>query len=243
MRKDSLSGWPPAPVTEVFSRLFQAHGPQGWWPGDGAFEIMVGAVLTQNTAWTNVVQAIANLRRAGRLSPEAIHATKDPELAELLRPSGYFNLKAQRLRALCEFLLGSGGIEALAERPTASLRADLLRVKGIGPETADDILLYALERPVFVIDTYTRRLLSRLGMIRGDEAYEDLRAAVEAVFPGETQRLNEFHALIVHHAKVHCRRQPACVGCPLAVGCVLFLSGAGDLPAAIVAESLLIGGR
>ncbi len=238
MNRDSLSGWRPSPLAEVFARLFGAYGPQGWWPGDGVFEIMVGAVLTQNTAWTNVELAIANLRRASRLSPEAIHETREAELAELLRPSGYFNLKAQRLGALCEFLLGSGGIEALAERSTASLRADLLRVKGIGPETADDILLYALERPVFVIDAYTRRLLSRLGMIRGDEAYEALRAGVEAVFPGETQRLNEFHALIVQQAKRHCRRQPACVGCPLAVGCALFLGGTGDLPAAVVAESL-----
>ena len=138
--------------------LFRAHGKQHWWPGNSRFEIMVGAVLTQNTAWVNVERAIANLKGANRLSPDAIVGTHSKSLARWLKPSGYFNVKSRRLRALCRWILDQGGLRRLARMPTDRLREVLLSVHGIGPETADDILLYAFNRPVFVIDAYTRRL-------------------------------------------------------------------------------------
>jgi endonuclease III related protein len=203
----------------LFQRLLEAYGPQHWWPGDGAFEIMVGAVLTQNTAWGNVEKAIARLVEAGRLTPEAIVALPPGHLAELIRPAGYFNVKARRLQSLCRFLLEAGGIEALGRRPTAQLRADLLAVHGVGPETADDILLYALERPVFVVDAYTRRLGSRLGLLREPTGYEDIRAAFEGALGLDPSLLNELHALIVHHAKHVCRKRPRCGECCLAAQC------------------------
>ncbi|MGE0081964.1 MAG: endonuclease III domain-containing protein [Thiohalomonadaceae bacterium] len=207
----------------VFRSLFDRYGPQHWWPGETPFEVMVGAVLTQNTAWTNVERAIHNLKANAALEPAAIVAARHEDLAGWLRPSGYFNVKAERLRGFCAWYLERGGLEALSGVPTAALRADLLAVKGIGPETADDILLYAFERPVFVIDAYTRRLFSRLGQVRGDEPYEELRARFERELRGtDAERValyNEYHALIVRHAKEACRRRPACEACPLAGTC------------------------
>lgn len=199
----------------VYRTLIKTHGPQEWWPGDGAFEIMVGAVLTQNTAWINVERAIDNLKRAGALSPELIVRAHPRRLASWLRPSGYFNVKAARLKSLCRWLLAQGGVRALGRRPTASLRQALLEVHGIGPETADDILLYAFGRPVFVIDAYTRRLFARLGAIAGNEDYETLRARFETSLPPSVSLYNEFHALIVAHAKDVCRPRPRCETCCL----------------------------
>jgi len=199
----------------VYQRLHGAHGPQSWWPGDTRFEIMVGAVLTQNTAWTNVEKAIANLKTAHALTPEAIAAAPHRRLAAWLRPSGYFNVKAQRLRAFCRWLLEQGGERRLARWPTARLRAALLTVHGVGPETADDILLYAFNRPVFVIDAYTRRLFRRLGVIDGGEHYESLRELFEARLGADVPLFNEYHALIVAHAKEVCRPRPRCAGCCL----------------------------
>jgi endonuclease-3 related protein len=203
----------------VYRRLAAAHGPQRWWPGDSRFEIMVGAVLTQNTAWTNVEKAIANLKLAHALSPEAIAGARHRQLADWLRPSGYFNIKAQRLRAFCRWLIAQGGVRRLARRPTAPLRAALLGVHGIGPETADDILLYAFERPVFVIDAYTRRIFQRLGVIDGDEDYESLRQLFETRLDADVPLFNEYHALIVAHGKDICRSRPRCTGCCLARSC------------------------
>jgi endonuclease-3 related protein len=203
----------------VYRRLLATHGPQHWWPGDSAFEIMVGAVLTQNTAWSNVERAIANLKRAGGLTPAAIARTPPARLAAWLRPSGYFNVKARRLKSLCRWLLAQGGMRAIAGRPTARLRHELIAVHGVGPETADDILLYAFERPVFVIDAYTRRLFARLGIIQGDEGYETLRHLFEHALPSEAALFNEYHALIVRHAKEVCRRRPRCSDCCLARDC------------------------
>lgn len=203
----------------VYRRLHAVHGPQHWWPGDTAFEIMVGAVLTQNTAWSNVEKAIANLKRAKALSPEAIAHAPHRELADWLKPSGYFNVKAKRLRAFCTWLLAQGGTRRLTRWPTPKLREALLGVHGIGPETADDILLYAFQRPVFVIDAYTRRLFGRLKMVRGDEPYETLRAGIEAWLGADVPLFNEYHALIVAHAKHICRPKPRCGGCALGVLC------------------------
>ncbi len=206
----------------VYDRLFGHFGPQHWWPGDTPFEIMVGAILTQNTAWTNVEKAIANIKANSALSAESIAAAPLAQLAEWLRPSGYFNIKAERLQTFCRWLLESGRQQDLEHLPTRELRHALLSVKGVGPETADDMLLYAFGRPVFVIDAYTRRLFSRLGLITGEEGYETLRALVEETFgrSGEQAPLfNEFHALIVAHAKDYCRKRPLCRGCPLARRC------------------------
>jgi endonuclease-3 related protein len=214
---------PPDLLWAVYERLLQAYGPQGWWPADSPFEVCVGAVLTQNAAWGNVEQAIARLRRAGRLSLEGIIDCPPEHLGDLVRPSGYFNVKARRLRNLCVFLAGAGGLDALARRPLGEQRAGLLGVNGIGPETADDVLLYALDRPVFVIDTYTRRLVQRLGLATGSESYEALRLGFEQALASRDGRaagrevvvFNEYHALIVRHAKVACRKRPDCAGCVL----------------------------
>jgi len=203
----------------IYQKLHAAYGPQHWWPGETRFEIMVGAVLTQNTAWINVERAIANLKRARALSPERIAGARARQLAAWLRPSGYFNVKARRLKSLCRWLLGQGGVRALARLGTPELRARLLAVHGVGPETADDIVLYAFGRPVFVIDAYTRRLFARLGMIRGDEGYETLRHGFERSLAADADLFNEFHALIVRHAKEVCRVTPRCLDCCLARNC------------------------
>jgi endonuclease-3 related protein len=203
----------------LYEQLHAAHGAQDWWPADSPFEVAVGAVLTQNTAWTNVERAIAGLKAAGMLSCEAILAATHEELAERIRPAGYFNVKARRLRHLCVFLADKGGLEALASLPTRTLRPALLAVNGIGPETADDILLYALDRPVFVIDAYTRRLLVRHGLASGTEDYETLRAGFERALPADVALFKEYHALIVEHAKQACRRRPRCGDCALVETC------------------------
>lgn len=210
-------------IRAIFRRLHQAYGPQDWWPGDTPFEIMVGAVLTQNTAWRNVERAIANLIAHHALSPEAILAARPEQLADWLKPSGYFNVKAGRLRNFCHWYLAQGGLEALGAWPLPVLREGLLSVNGIGPETADDIVLYAFERPVFVIDAYTRRLFSRLALLDAAMVYESMRAAFEAAFTSEPERVavfNEYHALIVVHAKNVCRsRRPLCQACCLRTRC------------------------
>jgi endonuclease-3 related protein len=207
---------------QIHDKLLKYYGPQHWWPAKTPFEVMVGAILTQNTAWTNVEKAIANLRQAKVLNAQAIADLPADALAELIRPSGYFNIKAKRLQNFCRWYLAQGGLKALQQRDTTELRHALLSVNGVGPETADDMLVYAFERPVFVIDAYTRRLFSRIGLIGGDEGYEHLREQVEQAFVRDKSRLrrfNELHALIVIHAKAHCRKQPACKGCPLSTDC------------------------
>lgn len=212
------------PVTSLlflwlFERLAKAYGPQHWWPGDTPFEIMVGAILTQNTAWTNVEKAIDRLKAAGKLDPWLLVECTPEELAELIRPAGYFNVKARRLQSFCRFFLEAGGLEWLAAQPTNELRKLLLAVHGVGPETADDMVLYAFERPVFVVDAYTRRLGERLGMLRGGEGYEEIRAVFETALGPDVRTFNELHALIVQHAKHVCRKRPICSGCCLADQC------------------------
>jgi endonuclease-3 related protein len=196
----------------VYQRLLDHYGAQHWWPADSPFEVMVGAVLTQNTAWSNVEKAIANLKSMDRLSLESLLAMPRERLARLIRPAGYFNVKAQRLQSLCRFLQQNPSLDRL---DTETLRKRFLSVYGIGPETADDILLYAFNRPVFVIDAYTRRLFNRLGLIQHDCDYETLRSGFEAALQRDSALFNEYHALIVVHAKAHCRTKPLCTGCPL----------------------------
>jgi len=193
----------------------KTHGPQDWWPGDTPFEIMVGAVLTQNTSWINVEKAINNLKQAQALAPEKIVSTHHNTLARWLRPSGYFNIKAKRLKNFCHWYLEQGKHDKLSKLGTDELRQQLLSVNGVGPETADDIVLYAFERPVFVIDAYTRRIFYRLGKIGGDENYEELRSLFEKKMAKDVQVYNEYHALIVKQGKDICRSRPDCDRCCL----------------------------
>ena len=206
-------------LTDLYERLLAAYGRQQWWPADSAFEVAVGAVLTQNTNWSNVERALANLKTAGTLSLDALVALHPGELAQLIRPSGYYNIKAERLRQLCLYLQRIGGLDTLREQPLEAARNGLLSVKGVGPETADDILLYAVDRPVFVIDTYTRRLLQRHALARGDESYDTLRRGFEAVLPAEPALFRQYHALFVQHAKQACRKRPECSACCLQASC------------------------
>lgn len=207
---------------QIYQRLLHAYGPQHWWPADSAFEVMVGAVLTQNTSWVNVERAIANLKQENALSATKIAAMSHSDLARLLTPAGYFNVKATRLQNFCNWYEEQGGLRKLSRQPTHDLRKLLLDVNGIGPETADDMLLYAFNRPIFVIDAYTRRLFLRLGYIEGDESYETLRTLFEAKLVRVNEKVtlfNEYHALIVHHAKYFCRSKPVCGECCLRKRC------------------------
>jgi len=197
----------------VYQRLLEAYGAQNWWPADSTFEVMIGAVLTQNTAWANVEKAIANLKQSDCMTLDKILASSEEELAQLIRPSGYFNIKAKRLKNLCLWIAENGGEFKLAEVSTDTLRSSLLQVNGVGPETADDILLYAFERPVFVIDTYTRRLFANLRLIGGDEPYEELREIFEAELEADVILFNQYHALIVRHAKEKCLKTSDCRHC------------------------------
>ena len=206
-------------LTTVFDALYGSYGPQHWWPGETPFEIMVGAVLTQNTAWTNVEKAIANLVAHDRLDADRIVAARKDQLANWLRPSGYFNVKAERLKNFCCWYLDAGGYKCLSGLETDEWRQSLLSVNGVGPEPADDILLYAVGRPVFVIDAYTRRLFSRLGLFAGDEPYDVMRLAIEKALGPDTGLFNEYHALVVRHAKQVCRPRPDCDACVLRARC------------------------
>lgn len=217
---------PGGALRDTYGRLHAAYGPQGWWPAETPFEVMVGAVLTQNTSWRNVERALAALRAAGWLDPESITAIPVARLAECIRPAGCPTVKARRLAAYCRWLLDSGGEEALAGVATLVLRRELLGVHGVGPETADAILLYAFGRPVFVIDAYTRRLFRRMGIFRGDESYEALRQAFEQAMGPRPSVLNEYHALIVEHAKRACAARPRCDGCVLRSECAVGRDGA-----------------
>ena len=200
-------------LNTVYERLFTTYGPQYWWPANSAFEVLVGAILTQNTAWSNVEKAIANLVSAGSLNADIINTLPDDKLAEFIRPSGYFNIKAKRLKNFCRWFDYQGGFESLEQLDTQTLRISLLEINGIGPETADEILLYAFNRPVFVIDTYTRRLFSKLNVINGDEKYETLREWFEKTLTPNVPLYNEYHALIVRHAKERCNRLSECLHC------------------------------
>jgi endonuclease III related protein len=206
------------PLGEYYNSLFASLGPQHWWPGETSFEIIVGAILTQNAAWKNVELAIGKLRAAGLLSLLAIERVPIRRLEILIRSSGYFRQKARKLKAFCRFLRGEygGSLKRMFETPTMELRKKLLTVFGVGPETADSILLYAGQHPVFVVDAYTKRLLRRHGWIGENANYEDVRWMFERHSPGDSRWFNEFHALIVHVGKKFCRRQePLCGQCPL----------------------------
>ncbi|MDR1946478.1 MAG: endonuclease III domain-containing protein [Desulfovibrio sp.] len=210
-------------------RLYDAmsghFGPCRWWPGDTPFEIAVGAILTQSTAWRNVEKAVARLREGGALHPEAMCALADAELADLIRSSGFYRMKAARLRGLLDFLRSregwarsrdKAGLDFLRGDDPAALRAELLAVRGIGPETADSVLLYALGMPSFVVDAYTRRIFNRHGFFPDDMPYDEIREFFMDALPPDTVLYNEYHALIVRTGNVFCKKnKPLCRQCPL----------------------------
>lgn len=214
-----MSRVPGGALRHAFRRMLTAYGPQDWWPAESPFEVMVGAVLTQNTAWRNVERAISALRAADWLDPEVIAEAPVPELAERIRPAGCQSVKARRLAAYCRWYLDAGGEAALSRVSTPVLRRRLLAVQGVGPETADAILLYAFGRPVFVIDAYTRRVFGRMGLFTGQEPYEVLRRSFEQAMGPRPAVLNEYHALIVEHAKRACAARPRCGECVLRSDC------------------------
>ena len=204
---------------QLYRRLHRHYGDLDWWPGETPLEVSVGAILTQNTAWRNVKRAIANLKAAGALTPGAMAALPRQELAQLIVPSGYYNMKAAKLRNFLDFLYGGygGSLNRLFALDAPRLREALLGVNGIGPETADSIILYAAKKPIFVIDAYTRRILSRHGLARGDEPYDTLRLLFEDNLSSDVSLFNEYHALIVYVGHTWCKRTPLCGECPLKI--------------------------
>ena len=201
----------------MYEAMRRRFGHQGWWPGDGALEICVGAILTQNTNWRNVEKAIANLHAADCMSVGALHARPHAALAELIRPAGYFNVKAKRLKNFIARVHEGFGddIEAFLDRPVTTLRRELLSVNGIGRETADSMILYAAGKPSFVVDTYTYRILLRHGLIAPEDDYEAIKDLMEASLPEDVGLWNDYHAQLVAVGKNHCRPKPRCEGCPL----------------------------
>jgi len=205
-------------VRRFYDALLRAWGPQGWWPGETPLEVCVGAILTQNTNWKNVERAIANLKRVGPLTIETLWNMPAEHLAELIRPAGYFRLKARRLRNFLALVTDDfgGSLDALLELPTADLRKAVLGVSGIGRETADSIVLYAAERPVFVVDAYTLRIAFRHGLVDQDCDYDLLQETFASALDPDVALLKDYHALLVRAGKTHCvKRGPQCAGCPL----------------------------
>lgn len=203
-------------LLKVYEKLYKAFGPQHWWPGETPFEVIVGAILTQNTNWGNVEKAIANLKAEGILSPEGIRNVNHNHLALLIKPSGYFNIKAGRLKHFIDYLYKShsGSLKRMFSLELKILRHELLEVKGIGPETADSILLYAGGYPVFVVDAYTVRIFQRLGVLPEDVTYHEAQETFMDSLTHDVEMFNEYHALIVRLGKELCKPKPRCEGCP-----------------------------
>jgi endonuclease-3 related protein len=204
-------------LQDIYERLYRRFGPQHWWPGETPFEIIVGAILTQNTNWGNVEKAIGNLKKNNLLTPEKLHRLDVTELAELIRPAGYYNIKAGRLKSFLNRLFEKfdGRLDRLSILSTDRLREELLSIKGIGPETADSICLYAFNKPVFVVDAYTGRILGRHRLLEPGVGYEDIRMLFESSLPREVPLYNEYHALLVRLGKEYCKTKARCSGCPL----------------------------
>ncbi len=206
-------------LLKIYELLHGYFGDLHWWPADSPFEVMVGAILTQNTAWTNVEKAISALKDRNLLSPAALFRIDEELLAETIRPSGYYHVKAKRLKSLVRFLLAeySGNCEMMCAETLPVLREKLLSVRGIGPETADSILLYACRKPVFISDAYTQRILRRHGLIPDDTDVSQIRALFMTHLPHNVSLFNQFHALLVYTGKTFCRKTPKCAPCPLRI--------------------------
>jgi len=205
-------------LPEIYRRLDAAYGDQEWWPGETPLEVAVGAILTQNTAWANVEKAIANLKAAGLLEPAALARLTPSEIAPLIKPAGYYNVKARRLRAFLDFLWEEydGDVAAMAREELPAVRPKLLAVRGVGPETADSILLYACGLPTFVVDAYTHRVLHRHGLADEAAAYDELKELFEGNVEADVPLYKQYHALLVRVGRERCRRgEPRCAGCPL----------------------------
>lgn len=206
-------------LMDIYGRLYRRYGAQGWWPGDGPLDVVIGAILTQAAAWSNVELAIRALKSAGCWSLVAIYDRAVEELAEIIRPCGYFNAKARKLKAFARHVVDhyGGDLAALLAKDVAPLREELLSIYGIGPETADDILVYAAGKPSFVIDSYTRRIVQRLGLRPGEQRgdYPAYQALFHDNLPGDANLFNEYHALLDRHAKEACAKVPRCAGCCL----------------------------
>ncbi len=201
----------------IFNTLHKSFGPQNWWPGDTPFEIAVGAILTQNTNWGNVEKAINNLKHTGKLNAKALHEMPHERLASLIKPAGYFNIKSKRLKHFLAFLADQykGSMKQMGKEEPQALRERLLDINGIGPETADSILLYALEIPVFVIDAYTKRVLQRHKLVPEKTTYHEIQSLFHDNLPRDLNLFNEYHALFVMLGKHYCRPKPQCDRCPL----------------------------
>jgi endonuclease-3 related protein len=217
MSASKTSRPPSLPLAKAYTLLMEHWGPQHWWPGETDIEIIVGAILTQNTAWGNVEKAIRRLKEAKALTLAALHEAPQETLAEWIRPAGFFRIKARRIRAFTTMVFEQygGSLKRLFNETTKTLRNVLLQVHGIGPETADSILLYVGHRPVFVVDAYTRRFLYRHGWIGENESYDRISALFRSQLPADETLFNEYHALIVALGKNYCRPRPKCDVCPL----------------------------
>lgn len=204
-------------LSDIYGRLYGRYGPQHWWPGETPFEVVIGAILTQSTAWSNVEKAIVNLKAANALDPESLYSIPIDDLAILIRPSGYYNAKAVKVKSFIERLHDTydSDLDRFFELDTSSLRQELLSIHGIGPETADSILLYAAYRPIFVIDAYTKRIMSRLDIAPANDSYESLQRLFMENLRHEERLFNEYHALFVRHGKEACRKSPICDECCL----------------------------
>jgi endonuclease-3 related protein len=204
-------------LNQIYKLLLKAYGPQKWWPAESSLEVMVGAVLTQNTNWQGVEKAIAKLKRVNLLDPHKLKAIPTEELSRLIKPAGYFNLKARRLKNLIGMVVEAygGDLAAMGQTETAQLRQKLLLVNGVGPETADSILLYACHRPIFVVDTYTYRVTNRHALVEEEVNYQALQDFFMQHLPLDVDMFNEYHALLVKVGKLHCKRKARCEGCPL----------------------------
>ncbi len=201
-------------LNKIYKTLFNAYGEQFWWPGDTPFEISIGAILTQNVSWKNVETAIGNLKAERLLSPKALFCAPDKMIAPLIRPTGYYNQKTKKIKNFLRWFSDYNfSFKRLEKKDLAALREELLSINGIGPETADSILLYALSRKIFVVDAYTGRIFSRLGIIPEKSAYHEIQDIFHSRFKGDTGDYNEYHALIVKHGKDVCRTKPLCEGC------------------------------
>ena len=204
-------------LQEIFDRLLAAFGPQNWWPADTPFEVILGAILTQNTAWKNVVRAVTNLRENGLLSFERIRELSADQLAGLIRSSGFYNEKARKIKGFCDYLTENwgGNLDGFLSQEAEALREELLGIRGIGPETADSIVLYAAFKPSFVVDAYTYRILFRHGWVAESLGYDELRSYFMDVLEPDVAYYQEFHALLVRTGHLFCRRTPLCATCPL----------------------------
>jgi len=204
-------------LKKIYDKLFQAFGPMGWWPGETPFEVIIGAILTQNTSWENVEKAINRLKAKKMLNPADFSRMRDEKLAELIKPSGYYNIKAKRIKNFMDFLQKEYGtdLRRMLQEETMVLREKLLSIKGIGPETADSILLYAAKKPVFVVDTYTRRIFSRHGWVSSTDNYQEIKDFFMRNLKPDVKLYNEYHALLVYLGKNFCKKRPQCGECPL----------------------------